>query len=134
MRISDWSSDVCSSDLEASTKVAASISGNDGIKDIPPAIGAVDIAVTQGAELQHAKLVEQEHGVIAGAVEMPVPGSTFLLAAGGAARAVHAPHDVFQPVAVMNPLDPLAVHIGQRRRVRGHSQRPGLDPSNLGSG
>jgi hypothetical protein len=26
---------------EASTKVAASISGNDGIKDIPPAIGAV---------------------------------------------------------------------------------------------
>src|SRR3546814_6820367 len=27
---------------EASTKVAASISGNDGIKDIPPAIGADD--------------------------------------------------------------------------------------------
>src|SRR3546814_6110541 len=65
---------------EASTKVAASISGNDGIMDIPPAIGAVDIAVTQGAALQHAKLVEQEDGVIAGAVEMPVPGSTFLIA------------------------------------------------------
>lgn len=116
---------------EASTKVAASISGNDGIKDIPPAIGAVDIAVTQGAALQHAKLVEQEDGVIAGAVEMPVPGSTFLIAVGGADRAVHVQHDVFQPVAVMKPVDPLAVQIGQRRPVRGQSQRLGLEPSHL---
>src|SRR3546814_4149634 len=107
MRSSDWSSDVCSSDL------------------IPPAIGAVDIAVTQGAALQHAKLVEQEDGVIAGAVEMPVPGSTFLIAVGGADRAVHVQHDVFQPVAVMKPVDPLAVQIGQRRPVRGQSQRLG---------
>src|SRR3546814_2084546 len=106
MRISDWSSDVCSSDL---------------------------IAVTQGAALQHAKLVEQEDGVIAGAVEMPVPGSTFLIAVGGADRAVHVQHDVFQPVAVMKPVDPLAVQIGQRRPVRGQSQRLGLEPSHLRS-
>jgi hypothetical protein len=33
---------------------------------------------------------------------MPVPGSTFLIAVGGADRAVHVQHDVFQPVAVMN--------------------------------
>jgi len=46
-----------------SEEMEASISGNDGIKDIPPAIGAVDIAVTQGAALQHAKLVEQEDRV-----------------------------------------------------------------------
>src|SRR3546814_9529575 len=93
MRISDWSSDVCSSDL--------------------------------------AKLVEQEDGVIAGAVEMPVPGSTFLIAVGGADRAVHVQHDVFQPVAVMKPVDPLAVQLGQRRPVRGQSQRLGLEPSHL---
>src|SRR3546814_10175632 len=62
---------------------------------------------------------------------MPVPGSTFLIAVGGADRAVHVQHDVFQPAAVMKPVDPLAVQIGQRRPVRGQSQRLGLEPSHL---
>jgi hypothetical protein len=42
---------------EAAPKAAASIPGDDGIKDIPPAIGAVDIAVAQGIALQPAELV-----------------------------------------------------------------------------
>lgn len=57
---------------EASPKVATSIPGDDGVKDIPPAFGAVDIARAQGAAFQHAKLVEQKVRVIAGAVEMAV--------------------------------------------------------------
>jgi len=65
---------------EASPKVAASIPGDDGVQDIPPAIGAVDIAVAQGAALQHAEPVEQEVGMVAVAVETPVRGSSFLIA------------------------------------------------------
>ena len=63
-----------------------------------PAICAVDVAVAQGAAFQHAELVEQEDRVITGAVEMPVPGGPFLIAMGGADRAVHVQHDVLQPV------------------------------------
>jgi hypothetical protein len=54
--------------------VALGIPGDHRIKDVPPAVGAVDVAIAQGAAFQHAELVEQEVRVIAGAVEMPVPG------------------------------------------------------------
>ena len=53
------------------------------------AIGAMDVAVAQGTAFQHAELVEQEVRMVAGAIEMPDPGGTFLIAVGGADRAVH---------------------------------------------
>ena len=62
---------------------------------------------------------------------MPIPGSTFLIAMGRADRAVHVQHDVLQPIAVMEPVDPLPVQVGQRRPVLGHSKRLGLEPSHL---
>ena len=118
---------------EAAPKVAASIPGDHRIKDLPPAIGAVDVAVTQGTALQHAELVEQEVGVVAGAVEMPIPGGPFLIAVGRADRAVHIQHDVIQTVSVMKPVDPLSVQIGQRRPVLDRGQCLGLEPPHLGS-
>jgi hypothetical protein len=116
---------------EPPPKVAARIAGNDGVENIRPAIGAVDIAVAQGTALQHAELVEQKVRVIAGAVEMPAPGSTFLIPVGGADRTVHVQHDVLQAIAVMKPVDPLAVQVGQRLPVLGHGQRLGLKPPHL---
>ena len=59
---------------EASSKVAASIPGDDRIKDVPTVVGTVDVAIAQDAAFQHAELVEQEVWVVAGAVEMPILG------------------------------------------------------------
>ena len=74
-----------------------------------PAIGAVDVAGTRGAAFQHAEPVEQKQRVEAGAVEMPVPGGALLRAMGRADRTVHVQHDVLQPVAIMETIDPLAI-------------------------
>ena len=118
---------------EAAPKVAASIAGDHRIKDVPPAIGAVDIAVAQGTAFQHAKLIEEEVRVIAAALKMPVPGGAFLITVGGAHGTVHVQHDELQPVAVMEPVNPLAIQIGQRRPVLSQGKRLGLEPPHLGS-
>ena len=62
---------------------------------------------------------------------MPVPGSAFLIAMGGADGTVHVQHDILEPVAIMKPVDPMAVQIGQRRPVLGQGQRSGLEPPHL---
>ena len=85
----------------------------------------------QGAAFQHAELFEQDVRVIAGAVEMPVPGGAFLIAMGRVDRAVHLQHDELQPAAIMDAVDPCAVQVGQRRPVLGQGQRPGLEPPHL---
>ena len=118
---------------EPAPKVAARIARNDRIENISPAVGAVDVAVSQGAAFQHAELVEQKVGVVAGAVEMPVPSGPLLIAVSGADRAVHVQHDELQPVAVMELVDPLAVQLGKRFPVLGQGQRLGLEPPHLGS-
>ena len=79
---------------EAAAKVAPLVTRNDGVENIPPAIRAVDIAMAQGAAFQHAELVEQKIRMVAGAVEMPVPGGPFLIAMGRADRAVHIQNDM----------------------------------------
>jgi hypothetical protein len=45
---------------------------------------------------------------------MSVPGGTFLVPMGGADRAVHVQHDMLQAIAIMKPVDPLPVQVGQR--------------------
>ena len=118
---------------EPAPKVAVSISGDDGVEDVPPAISAVGVAFAQGAAFQHAELVEQEVRVVAAAVEMAIPGGPFLIAVGGADRAVHIQNDILQPGAVMKPVDPLPAQIGQRCPVLGQGQRFGFEPPHLGS-
>ena len=111
--------------------VPRGIVGDDRIEDAPLAIGTVDVAIAQGAAFQHAELVEQEVGVVAGAVEMSVPGGPLLIAVGGADRAVNVQHNELQPVTVMEPVDPLPVQVGQRRPVLGQGQCLGLERSHL---
>ncbi len=62
---------------------------------------------------------------------MPVPGRSFLIAMGWADRPVHLQHDVFEPLAVVEPVDPLSVQGGQRLSVLGQGQRLGFEPSHL---
>ena len=93
----------------------------------------MDVAIAQGTAFQHAKLVEQKVGVVAGAIEMSIPGGPFLIAVGWADRAVHVQHDELQAVVIMKPVDPLQVKIGQRLAVLGQGQRLGLEPPHLGS-
>ena len=50
---------------------------------------------------------------------MPIPGRPLLVAMGRADRAVHVQHDVLQPVAVMEAVNPLAVQVSQRRPAQG---------------
>lgn len=116
---------------EAALKVAASIAGDDRIKDAPPAVSAVDVAMPQGTTFQHAELVEPDIRVITGAVEMAVPGGPFLIAMGGADRAGHVQHNIPQAIAIMKPVNPLPVQIGQRRPLLGKGQRLGLEPPHL---
>ncbi|GGC10431.1 hypothetical protein GCM10011363_28920 [Marivita lacus] len=85
--------------------VALRIPGDDRIEDIPPAIGVVDVAMAQDAAFQHTEPVEQKIRVIAGAVEVPVPGGTFLIAVCRADGTVRVEHDIRQLVAVMEPID-----------------------------
>ena len=79
----------------------------------------MDVAIAEGAALQHAELVEQEVWVIAVAAKMPVPCRPFLIAMSGVNGAVHVQHDVLQPLAVVETVNPRAVQIGQRRPVLG---------------
>ena len=62
---------------------------------------------------------------------MPVPGGALLVAMGGADRAIHVQHDILQPVAVMEPVDPLPVQVGQCRPVLGQSECLGFEPPHL---
>ena len=80
--LTDRGACVCGIGSEEPQDVARCIPGDHRIEDVPPTVGAVDAAMPQGTALQHAKLVEQEDGVVAGAIEMPVPSGTFLIAMG----------------------------------------------------
>ena len=113
---------------------AFGIPGDHRVQNILPAIGAVDVAVARGAAFQHAERVKQEKRVVAAAVEMAVPGGSFLITMGRADGIVHVRHDVLQPVAIMKAVDPLAVQVGQRRPVPGQSRRIGLKPPHLRCG
>lgn len=71
---------------EPAAKVAVSIAGDHRIEGVPPSIGAVHVTMPHGTAFQHAELVEQEVWVVAGTVEIPIPGGAFLIAMGRADR------------------------------------------------
>ena len=91
---------------------ATLVSGDDRGQNLLPAIGAVDIALAQGAVLKIAKLVEHKEGMIAFAPEVTVPGRAFLIAVGGANGPVHVQGDPLWRRGVMPPVNPLARKIG----------------------
>ncbi len=62
---------------------------------------------------------------------MPVPSRAFLIAMGRADGTIHVQHDVFEPVAIMEAVNPLAIKVGQCLPVLGRGQRLDLKPSHL---
>ena len=93
---------------EIQARDLAAIARHDRVEHIPPAVGAVDVAGTQGTAFQIAELVEHELRMIAGAFVMTVPDAHFPLAMGGADARIHIEHNASRRAAVMNPVDPLA--------------------------
>src|ERR1700758_1877294 len=77
-----------------------------------PAIGAVDVAGTQHAAFQIAKLVEEEQWMVTGAAIVAVPEAHLLLAMGGTGARIHVEHDAARRTAIMDLIDPLAGKIG----------------------
>ena len=50
---------------EADPKIAASAAGDDGIENLPPVIGTVDVTVSQGTSFQHSERVAQQAPLVA---------------------------------------------------------------------
>jgi len=72
--------------------------------------------------------------MVAGTAEVPVVGRSLLVAVGRADAAVHVENDLCRRVAVMNPVDPHAVHVGQGFNVRVGGQKLRLETSHLAGG
>ena len=89
-------------------KVILRISLNDRLQDRFPVIGAVHIAGTQSASFKMTKLIENEQGVVAHAVEVPVPSGALLCAMGRADQTVHVQRDPLWRLALIKPVDPLS--------------------------
>jgi hypothetical protein len=66
----------------------------------------VDVAGTQLAAFQIAKLVEQKQRMIAGAFIMAVPDAVLLFAMRRAHARIHIEHDAARRTASMNAIDP----------------------------
>ena len=91
------------------------IARHDRLQHAVPPVGAVNVAGTQGAAFQIAKLVEHEQRMIAGAVIVTVPDAVLLFAMRRAHARIHVEHDASRRTAIMNAIDPLAGKIGERR-------------------
>src|SRR3546814_13370041 len=72
MRISDWSSDVCSSDLKVASQPSIPITGDHRLQHVAPVMGAMDGAGAQRASLQVAELDENEQVPVVGAAELAI--------------------------------------------------------------
>ena len=78
-----------------------------------------------------AELIEHEQRMVAGAVEVAIPGRPFLRAMGRAHRAVHVERNPTQSLGGMVAIDPAARHVGQCREVLWRGQHLGLEPPHL---
>ena len=119
---------------EVAAQVPFPVTLNDRFQNVAPAVGAVDIAGTQGAPFQIAELVEQEQRMVAGAAEVAVVGRALLFAMGRADTAVHVEHDRLRRVAVMHTVDPMPGKIGQRGKVLVAGQKLRLEAPHLAGG
>ena len=102
---------------EVAADVALPVAGNAGCQNVPPAIGGMDVAGTEGTALQIAELVEDEQRVIASTAEMAVVGCALLPAVGRADAGIHIEHNDLRRPTAMNTVDPPAGQIGECGKV-----------------
>ena len=99
---------------EIDARHLAAIARQDRLQNAFPAVGAVNVAGTQGAALQIAKLVEHEQRMVAGALVMPIPDAHLLFAVRRADARIHVEHYTSGRTTSVNAVDPLAREIGER--------------------
>jgi hypothetical protein len=88
-------------------QVLAAIACHHRFQHRPPILGAMHVALAQQGLLHIAKLIEAKQRVVAGAAEMSVVGSAFLLAIGLAHRTVHVQDEFPHRLAFPQPVNPL---------------------------
>src|SRR5215510_13939389 len=98
------------------------VARHDRLEHSVPSIGAVNVAGTQSAAFEVAKLVEHEQRVIAGAGEMAVPDALLLLAMGRAHARIHVEHDATRRPSAMYKVDPLARQVGKSSEILGRRE------------
>ena len=79
----------------------------------------MDVARPQLTPFDIAELVEHEQRVIAGAAEMPVVGTAFLLTIGRALARIHVEHDGLRRTPLVHLVDPLTEQVGESGQVLG---------------
>ena len=107
------------------------ISLNHRQQHAPPELGTGVIAAPEHRSFQVAELVEQEKWVITVALEVPVVGSAFLLSVGLTDRAIEVEDQLFERLAPMGLVDPLAGKVHQRREVALGTERLGLESADF---
>jgi hypothetical protein len=91
----------------------------------------MDVAGAQATSLQVAELVEQKQGMVAGAAEVAVVGRALLVAIGRADARIQVENHLLRRAAVVNPVDPKPVQIGQGGDVVVGRQKLALEASHL---
>jgi hypothetical protein len=91
----------------------------------------MDVAGAQATSLQVAELVEQKQGMVAGAAEVAVVGRALLVAIGRADARIQVENHLLRRAAVVNPVDPKPVQIGQGGDVVVGRQKLGLEAAHL---
>jgi hypothetical protein len=94
----------------------------------------MDVAGAQATSLQVAELVEQKQGMVAGAAEVAVVGRALLVAIGRADARIQVENHLLRRAAVVNPVDPKPVQIGQGGDVVVGRQELGLEAAHLAGG
>ena len=116
---------------EIEVRDLAPIASYNRLQHILPAVRRMDVAGTKCAAFEVAEPVEHEQRMIAGAFVMTVPKAHLLLAMGGADTRIHIEHNAARRASAMNPVDPLAEKIGERREVLRRREPTRLKASHL---
>src|SRR4051794_17561475 len=95
----------------------APVTRNHRLQQRAPAVSTVDVARPQCASLNVAELVEYKQRMIAGAGEVAVIGTAFLLAVGRAFARIPVKYDGLRPSPAAHFVNPLTQQIGQRSKI-----------------
>src|SRR4051794_28407007 len=109
----------------------APVTRNHRLQHRAPAVGTMDVARSQHTPLDIAELIEHEQRMIAGAGEMTVIGTAFLLAVSRAFARIHVKYDCLRRSPPAHFVNPLARQIGEHGKVLRPAQPSCLEAAHL---
>jgi hypothetical protein len=116
---------------EIQTLYDAPVARNYRLQHRVPAGGTMHITWPQRASLDIAELIEYEQRVIAGAAEMAIVSTPFLLPVGRDLARIHVKNDHPGRSPLMHLVDPLAEQIDERGKVLGPAEPLRLEAAHL---